>query len=103
MRKKRLIDEEALERVRRKPCCICGTRPVDASHIKTRGSGGPDADFNLRAKCRKHHIEWGALGFSRFFKKYPVLWFDLQRDGWVIENGKLWNEKLATCNGSSLP
>lgn len=46
-------------------------RVSDPHHLKTRGSGGPDAE-NLVPLCPKHHSEWGTIGGLQFQIKYNV-------------------------------
>src|SRR2546430_883261 len=91
----RLIDPDVLLQVRTQPCCICGRRPSDASHIRTRGSGGPDTLWNVFPKCREHHTEWGKMGWSLFLKRYPIFQWRLQMAGWTWEDQKLWHPGLA--------
>ncbi len=90
----RKTDPALLESIRRMPCAICGQAPMsDPSHIRTRGSGGPDEPWNVFPKCRKHHIEWGG-SWSSFLKKYPLFMWRLQKAGWVIEGDRLWHDGL---------
>lgn len=84
-KKKRVLNPELLKEVREKPCCVCGSRPVDASHIKTRKSGGGDLPFNVVPHCRAHHIEWGSLGAHTFCKKYPIMKHVLKNLGWSFD------------------
>ena len=90
----RTISEIVLLQRRSEPCWVCGKRPTDASHIKTRGSGGPDTLWNVVAKCRVHHTEWGQIGPVKFLAKYPNFAFRLKALGWEVENGKLNNPSL---------
>lgn len=93
-KKIRKSDKALLELIKAMPCIVCGSRlMVDPSHIKTRGSGGPDEPWNVVAKCRKHHTEWG-MSWSRFLVKYPAFAFKLRQLGWEWESGKLWNPNL---------
>lgn len=92
---RRKVDDGVLEKRRSEPCCVCGARAnVDASHIKTRGSGGPDELWNVVAHCRLHHIEWGQLGWSKFFKKYPHFAMLLRNLGWNWSGTTLHHEGL---------
>ena len=90
----RVSDQDALSLVRGSPCIVC-TRPSDPAHIKSKGSGGPDSSWNLAALCRVHHTEQHAIGWVTFARKYIRVQIDLKAKGWVIENGRLWNEALA--------
>lgn len=97
---KRKSDLKLLSRIRDLPCCVCGFKPSDASHIKTRGSGGPDEEWNVVPHCRKHHTEWG-MSWSKFIKKYPQMFFLLKRMGWEVQIGispqfnELWHPKIS--------
>lgn len=92
----RKVDFELLGKIRLQGCAICG-RKADASHIRSRGSGGPDADWNVFPKCRTHHIEWG-LSYTKFLRRYPAFAWTLESRGWMwgdrSPTGKLWHPKL---------
>lgn len=73
-----------------KRCCIQGCYEVaDPHHLKTRGSGGTDDDYdghNLLALCRVHHVEVHYISWGKFVKKYPMVKYALAEEGWhVIE------------------
>lgn len=91
---KRIVDGRVLKEVQQERCCICSAFPVDASHIRSRGAGGPDAKFNVVPHCRIHHTEWHQLGPSKFIKRYPAFGLKLQLLGWSFENGKLTHPDL---------
>jgi hypothetical protein len=99
----RLEDKKVLEQVRGQGCCVCGQHPVDASHIKTKGSGGPDTLWNVVAHCRRHHMEWHSRGWKDFSRRNPVMAVKLKSLGWTWEDGKLWNPKLATVEIAETP
>lgn len=84
----RKVNTEVIKSRQEEPCWICNRMPSDASHIKTRGSGGPDELWNVVSKCRIHHIEWG-YGWSKFLRKYPGFAFRLKMLGWSWESGRL--------------
>ena len=94
-KKKRKQNASLLESIRLLPCCICGNHPVDASHIKTRGSGGPDEYFNVVPKCRTHHQEWGQYGWKKFCERYKIMKYVLSNRGWKVDRwGELYHDKL---------
>lgn len=93
MKVKRVSNKALLNTIKLQPCIVCGARPVDPSHIRSRGSGGPDEPFNVWPKCRMCHIQWG-YGWSSFFEKHPHFWEKLEAAGWYIEDGKLRHKKL---------
>lgn len=62
-------------------CIICGD-PSERCHIKSRGSGGGDEEWNIMHLCREHHIEQHKRGWLGFSSVYPVAREELQRKGW---------------------
>lgn len=87
----RIENRELLDYIKSMPCCIgegC-LGVVDPSHIRTVGARGDDVWWNVVPHCRKHHTEWGQLGWSKFFKRYPHFQGLLEYMGWEIFNGKL--------------
>lgn len=99
-KRKRKVDPNALALVRGKPCWIC-KRPSDPCHIKTKGSGGDDADWNLMQLCRIHHTEQGTMPIPDFAEKYPVVKFELRKKGWQISADEgLWHPNLAAASFS---
>lgn len=85
---KRIEDQNILDFYRRRRCDICGVKPSDPAHIKTRGSGGNDEHFNLLSLCRIHHTEQGQIGFWKMVKKYPFFGHILAEKGWVFNGEK---------------
>ena len=70
-------------------CLVCNKSPVDVAHIKTRGSGGSDEEWNLMPLCREHHTEQHKIGIVTFTNKYYSVHYWLADRGWSIENKKL--------------
>jgi 5-methylcytosine-specific restriction endonuclease McrA len=94
-RKQRVVNKRLLRRVADNPCIICfKDGPSDACHIKSKGSGGPDKEWNVLPMCRKCHGAQHQLGVVTFYEKIPMYRLALRARGWTIENGRLWNEKL---------
>jgi len=76
-------------------CVACGTGAIEKHHVKTRGSGGPDEDWNLVPICRPCHTELHHRGQVRLFKNNLRFALALKERGWELdERGKLWNERL---------
>lgn len=71
-------------------CLICG-KNAENHHIKTRGSGGTDDEWNLMPLCRKHHTETHKTGAVTFANKYSIIMEHLVKNGWEILNGKLFH------------
>lgn len=67
-------------------CLACGAMGVDKYHIKTRGAGGCDSDFNLLYTCRKHHSEVPQIGLLAFSLKYPKVKRFLSKHGWYFDS-----------------
>lgn len=71
-KRRRLVDNEAMQEARERPCAVCGARaPSDPHHLKSRGSGGGDEPDNLLSLCRRHHTEVHQIGGITFLNKYP--------------------------------
>ena len=67
-----------------KRCVHCGSPFVDKAHVKSRGAGGGDEDFNIIFLCRAAHIEQHALGWATFAMKYDSVMDWLVKNGWEL-------------------
>jgi len=79
------------------PCIACGAPPLsDIAHVRSRGSGGPSAAWNMIPFCRKTHALQHQVGWTAFLKTYPAVKFRLFELGWEIfeVNGRLWHPGL---------
>lgn len=65
-------DPQLLRSLKEMPCFICGARPSDPHHIRTRGSGGGDEPNNMLPLCRMHHVEIHRIGVKSFAERYRV-------------------------------
>ena len=52
-------------------CIICGL-DSERQHMKTRGSGGSDHDYNIMLVCREHHVECHKIGLKTFIDKHNL-------------------------------
>ncbi len=94
--------------IRAKPCIVCvpgrQRMETDPCHIRTFGSSGVDADWNIVPMCRDHHNEQHKLGWYQFTKKYLSAGKSLVDLGWVFLecNGqiKMFNEKHENIRGN---
>jgi len=87
---RRVQSESAKARIRKLSCIVCGKNPPsDCCHIKTKGSGGPDSEWNLIPQCRKHHLEQGSKGWAWMIEHYEPLRKHLDELGWNLEDNKL--------------
>lgn len=62
-------------------CIISGISPCEFHHLKTRGAGGLDVEWNMMPLSREKHSEAHHLGLRRFVEKYP------QARSWMIKRG----------------
>jgi hypothetical protein len=53
-----------------RPCLVCGLRPTEAAHVKSRGAGGTSAD--LVPLCREHHREQHDTGIRTFAARHRL-------------------------------
>jgi 5-methylcytosine-specific restriction endonuclease McrA len=71
-------------------CFLCGKYgELERHHIKTRGSGGGDEDWNIAMVHRICHIKIHSLSWGKILERDPSLAQKLQDKGWVFMNGKL--------------
>ena len=76
-------------------CAVC-KKKGERHHIKHRGSGGVDDDWNILSLCRLHHIELHQIGGLKFIQKYSEVEKILIEKGWYVDNyrSRLWNDKI---------
>lgn len=76
-------------------CCACGAPPpVDAEHLQTQGSGGPDRG-NVTPLCRGCHGEKG-WGVEQFEARRAPFWLAFPEDGEAVK-GPFWTlQEVAT-------
>lgn len=95
MKQKRIEDKKLMKELRERPCIVCEYSPCDPHHIKSKGSGGPDLEWNLLTLCHKHHVEIHQLGLRKFGTQNPIVLMVMGSMGWtLLQNGKLFNPKL---------
>lgn len=85
--------------------CLQYCEELDPCHVKSKGAGGSDDDWNILSMCRgchsfQHSSGWGALIFRR-----PLITNALEARGWDWEwvHGRLLfdNPKLHSDESSS--
>lgn len=86
-------DNATFQKIRSMPCLVCNVKGVDVAHVKSRGAGGSDEEFNLFPACRRCHQEQHKIGILSFIQKYLTVATYLYDHGWFILNGKLINER----------
>ncbi len=86
------MNKELLKSYQSMPCCICGTSyQVSAHHIKTKGAGGDDSEWNLIPICHSHHVGIHQLGLNQFINRYYRLRIILNKKGWKFDSyGNKW-------------
>lgn len=85
---KRHVDQQLLDKYRRRSCDVCGNFPSDPAHIKSRGAHGDDVDDNLLSLCREHHTEQHQIGHFKMSRKYPFYGQILAQKNWVFSGDK---------------
>jgi len=81
----RIINKKLCESYRGKPCLVC-EKPSVGHHIKTKGSGGDDAPYNLMPLCFIHHRRVHDLGLTLFAKVFPMIAIYLIGHGWEYDH-----------------
>ena len=72
-------------------CIICGKLATEKHHLKSRKSGGPDAEWNLLPIDRACHTKIHQAGLTSYANKYPTLLEWLLDHGWVFDlTAKKW-------------
>lgn len=66
-------------------CLACGRWDADQAHVKSRGAGGSNSDWNIIPLCRTHHQEQHQFSWRYFINKYPKVGFHLKELGWEWE------------------
>lgn len=94
-RVRRYLREKRLQEYRTANCVVCNRTPCDPCHIKSKGSGGTDDDWNLISLCRIHHNAQHRVGIVTFYQSERLYRLELDEKGWYLnELGRLWNNKL---------
>lgn len=96
MKRSGLSTQKLYKAIRVTPCICCGTlsEPRDVAHIKSKGAGGPNTDWNCIPLCRRDHRLQHDQGWYVFLGIHIHLWEKLKAMGWEWIGTKLWNEKL---------
>ena len=73
-------------------CIITGKYGADLHHVKSRGSGGPDAEWNLMPLSHRLHVECEQIGLNSFCEKYQKAKEWLLAREWYFDLGK-WRHR----------
>lgn len=65
-------------------CTACGFWPADRAHLRTRARGAGWEPHEWIPLCRRHHVEQGTIGWSKFCEKYPRVMQAIDERGWEI-------------------
>lgn len=82
----RIENTKALEECKLKPCLVCGRGEADPHHLKSRGAGGDDVEWNLIPLCRNCHTAIHKMGLTTFAKTQSVVKEFLVKNGWELLN-----------------
>lgn len=100
MKPKRHRDPSLLAAIRQLPCAACGKAgPSEAHHVRTKGSGAGDWDYNLTPLCHEDHRAWHYMGPSRFFHRRPDYLGVLIYMGWSWDGKKLTHPRMQKGEG----
>lgn len=66
-------------------CLVCQNPEIDLCHVKSKGSGGPDEEWNLMPLCREHHQEQHRVGIVTFYCRYFLVSTHMHLKGWRLE------------------
>ena len=66
--------------------CIVTGKAAELHHVKTRGSGGPDEEWNLVPVSRLIHSLWHSRGNTYMARTYPII------KKWLLEHGWTYDE-----------
>ena len=70
-------DRKRLAAIRKLPCVVCGSSPVDAAHSNQsshgKGMGLKACDSKTIPLCRNHHVEYDQ--FQKMNRALSVEWF----------------------------
>lgn len=69
-------------------CVVCGDVATEVHHVKTRGAGGGDEDWNLLPICRRCHVDIHKAGLYTFSRRHRRVFEWLIKKGWECINGK---------------
>ena len=86
------------QKIRNSKCLACGIGVSDVAHVRSRGAGGGDQDWNVIPLCRFHHRLQHTSSWNVFCERHPRVFEHLKSLGWdwLECNGikRLWNDKL---------
>jgi hypothetical protein len=78
-RQPRIRDEAHLNFIRSQPCCICGTSPVEAAHLRVGSIGNGKLPSGMAEKpsdkwtlplCPRHHREQHSMNEREFWARH---------------------------------
>lgn len=62
-------------------CFLCSSNAQHRHHIKSKGSGGPDDDWNMMELCAHCHSHIHFIGLSEMVRRRPILREEIIRRG----------------------
>ena len=91
-KQKRVENRDLLDTFHKKRCVVCNRLGCDPCHIKSKGSGGNDTEWNVMPLCREHHTEQHKIGWIKMMHNYASVAFYLESHGWEILNDRLFRD-----------
>jgi 5-methylcytosine-specific restriction endonuclease McrA len=78
-------------------CIICSDPETDICHIRSKGAGGVDEEFNLFPACRSCHGEQHRSGIVTFYMKHREVRECFKEKGWGWGDGwgSGWGEVIS--------
>jgi len=64
--------------------CVVTGKPAEYHHVKPRGSGGTDDEWNLCPVAREIHTLWHSKGNSYMCQHFPQIKKWMQKHGWTL-------------------
>lgn len=86
-------DRRLMESLRGRLCVVCGkSNQTTGSHLRSKGSGGPDTEWNVVPMCFYCHREWEDGGLQCFLSKHHRFEDYLEELGWEVLkfDGQRW-------------
>jgi hypothetical protein len=83
---------------KKKPKCVICWNDADRAHIKSRGSGGCEEDWNLMHLCRWHHQRQHMAGWWLMSQEFEEVADELKVKGWGFDE---WGKLTRTPKGES--
>lgn len=82
---------DSRNKIRNQRCVACGKcGPSDPAHIKTKGAGAGNEEWEIMPLCREHHVLQHKIGWKTMCEKFPSILDELDSKGWYFN--KMFNK-----------